>query len=48
MKQLIVMIAMVVLGISIFNLIAGGDEGSIVSVVKGVWGQEIEMRTGSP
>lgn len=48
MKQLIVMMAMIVLGIAIFNLIAGGDDSSIVSVIKGVWEQEIQMRTSSP
>jgi hypothetical protein len=47
-KQLIVMLAMVMLGIAIFNLIAGEDDSSIISVMKGVWAQEIQMRTSSP
>jgi hypothetical protein len=48
MKQIIVMIAMIALGIALFRVIAGADDGSILSVMKGVWEQEIEMRTGSP
>lgn len=48
MKQLIVMFAMIVLGVTIFNLIAGGDDNSILSVMKGVWEQEILIRTSSP
>ncbi len=48
MKQIIIMVATVALGIAIFRLIAGGDENSVISVMKGVWEQEIEMRTGSP
>jgi len=48
MKQLIVMAALIVLGIALFNLIAGEDESSIISIMKGVWEQEIQMRTNSP
>lgn len=48
MKQLIVMVAMILLGISIFNLIAGPSEGSIRSSVGQLWQQEIEMRTMEP
>jgi hypothetical protein len=47
-KQIIVMVAMISLGIVLFRLIAGTDDGSMLSVMKGVWEQEIEMRTGSP
>ena len=47
-KQIIIMTAMITLGIAIFRLIAGGDDGSIMSVMKGVWEQEIVLRTGSP
>lgn len=48
MKQIIVMTAMIVLGIAIFSLIAGEDDSSIINVVKGVWEQEIQMRTNAP
>lgn len=48
MKQLIVMAALIVLGIALFNLIAGEDESSIMSIMKDVWEQEIQMRTNSP
>ncbi|HPO04273.1 MAG TPA: hypothetical protein PLV37_01995 [Bacillota bacterium] len=48
MKQIIVMVAMIALGIAIFKLVAGGDDGSIIGMMKGIWEQEIEMRTGSP
>ncbi len=48
MKQIIIMAAMIALGIAIFRLIAGGDDGSILGVMKGVWEQEIEMWADSP
>lgn len=47
-KQIIIMAAMIALGIAIFRLIAGGDDSSVLSVMKGVWEQEIEMWTNSP
>ena len=47
MKQLIVLVASIMLGIFIFGLIAGPQDGSIYSEVKGVWQQEIEARTMS-
>lgn len=48
MKQLIVLMAMIVLGIAIFNLIAGNGEGSLLSSVKSVWSQELRERTRLP
>ncbi len=45
MKQLIVLLATVVLGLFLFQLIAGKDEGSIYSSVKKVWLAEIGQRT---
>lgn len=48
MKQFIIIMASLMLGIIIYNMIAGPDEGSIMSSVKHVWEEEIEMRTGGP
>jgi hypothetical protein len=48
MKQFIVLIAMLALGLAIYNLIAGPDEGSMLSAVKGIWADEIELRTREP
>ncbi|MGI6732836.1 MAG: hypothetical protein ACOX4J_01490 [Anaerovoracaceae bacterium] len=48
MKQIIILSAMIALGIVLFRLISGTDDGSILGVMKGVWEQEIEMRTGLP
>ena len=48
MKQLIIMVAMVGLGILIFRLIAGDEEGSLVSVMGNLWGQEIDLRKRVP
>ena len=45
MKQMIVLAATIMLGIFLYGLIAGPQEGSIYSEVKGVWQQEIEART---
>ncbi|MBO5667238.1 MAG: hypothetical protein J6S45_07310 [Firmicutes bacterium] len=48
MKQLIIMVATILLGISIFQMIAGPSEDSIRSSVGQLWQQEIEMRTMEP
>ncbi len=48
MKQLIVMIAAILLGIYIFGLIAGSGEGSVRSTVGRLWQQEIAVRTAEP
>jgi hypothetical protein len=45
MKQLIVMAAAIMLGAFIFGLVAGPQEGSVRSVLRGVWQQEVDMRT---
>jgi len=47
MKQLIVLISMILLGVILFGLIAGPEEDSTYSVVKGVWESEIDSRTMS-
>ena len=47
MKQMIVLTAMIMLGVILFGLIAGPEEGSTYSVVKGVWESEIDARTMS-
>ena len=48
MKQIIIMTAMVVLGIFIYQLIAGESEGSVAGALSGLWRHEIEIRTYSP
>lgn len=45
MKELIVLIASLMLGLFLFNLIAGEQDTSIYSAVKGVWNTEIRTRT---
>lgn len=45
MKELVVLIATIMLGLFLFNLIAGEQESSIYSAVKGVWNSEIRVRT---
>ena len=45
MKQLIVLIATVMLGLFLFGLIAGRDDASIYSSVRKVWVNEIGQRT---
>ena len=48
MKQFIVLIAMIMLGIAIYEIIAGPGAGSIFHTVKEVWQQEIQIRTPTP
>jgi hypothetical protein len=48
MKQFIVLIAMLALGLAIYGMIAGPDEDSVLSTMKGVWADEIELRTREP
>lgn len=48
MKQLIVMVASVMLGLFLFNLICGDQQTSVLSAVKTVWNCEIEARTQEP
>lgn len=44
MKQFIVMFAMILLGIFIYGLLMGEDEGSVKSSVKQVWRDQIEQQ----
>lgn len=44
MKQLIVMVAAIMLGLQIFVMIAGDQEGSIFSTMREVWVKEIDAR----
>ncbi len=45
MKELIVLIASIMLGLCLFSLIAGDTDKSVYSAVKGVWQREIQVRT---
>ena len=45
MKQVIVMTASILLGIFLFDLIAGPSEGSIDSQVGHLWQQQVTVRT---
>lgn len=45
MKQLIVMVASVMLGVFLFQLICGPQDTSVMSGVKGAWNAEIQSRT---
>ncbi len=45
MKELIILIASIMLGLCLFDLIAGDADNSIYSAVKGVWNTEIRVRT---
>lgn len=45
MKQLIILVASVMLGLFLFDLICGEQQGSVMSTVKSVWSTEIEART---
>lgn len=44
MKQLIVMVAAIMLGVQLFIMIAGNQEGSVFSTMRDVWIREIEVR----
>lgn len=48
MKQLIVMLAMVSLGLVLAGLIAGDQENSIANIMKESWQHEIQFRSGTP
>ncbi|MCF0150504.1 MAG: hypothetical protein HUJ80_03745 [Firmicutes bacterium] len=45
MKQLIVMTASILLGIALFQLIAGPGPGSIYHTAGQLWQQELQLRT---
>jgi len=44
MKQFIIMSAMIMLGVFIFNLIAGSGDDSLLSVLEKLFRQEIAAR----
>lgn len=45
MKDLIILIAMILLGLFLYDLVAGPQDSSIYSAVKNVWVREAEART---
>jgi hypothetical protein len=47
-KQFIVLIATVALGLAIYGMIAGPGEDSMFSAVKEIWADEIELRAREP
>lgn len=44
MKDFIVLIASIILGLAIFELVAGNGDGSFKSTLKDVWSREIITR----
>jgi len=44
MKQAIIMVAMIILGIFVFQMVAGDDETSIKSGISKAWEHEITER----
>ena len=48
MKQFIVLCSTILLGITIYNMIAGPGNDSVMSTVSEVWQQGIMVRTDSP
>ena len=48
MKQIIILMAMIFLGLAIYGIIAGDDDGSIKSTVSNLWQQEILLRQNNP
>jgi hypothetical protein len=48
MKQFIVLCSTVILGIMIYNMVAGPGSDSVMSTVSEVWQQGIQIRTDSP
>jgi hypothetical protein len=48
MKQFIVLCSTIILGMTIFNMIMGTDNSSVVSTVSEVWEQGIQIRTETP
>ena len=45
MKELIILVASIILGVLLFNLIAGDAPGSTKSTLKNVWQQEMQYKT---
>lgn len=48
MKQFIVLLAMILLGVALYGLIAGSQEGSLLSTLRSVWSNELVLRTTFP
>ena len=48
MKQFIVLCSTIILGVAIYNMIAGPGDTSVISVVSEVWQQGIQVRTNTP
>lgn len=48
MKQFLVMLASIALGIFLFHLIMGQQDSSLFSCVQGVWKQQIELKSYQP
>jgi len=46
MKEFIIMSAMVMLGVFIYNLIAGNGDDSIINILESFFRQEIKARAG--
>ena len=45
MKQLIILLATILLGAALFSMIAGDSPKSTKSVLKNVWQQEMQVKT---
>lgn len=48
MKQYVVLSSLIVLGIFIYNIIAGNDGDSIYNTLQDVWAINLNIRTYSP
>ena len=48
MKQFIVLCSTIILGIVIYNMILGPDDGSVINMISDVWEQGVEVRTSTP
>ena len=48
MKQYVVLSSLIVLGIFIYNMIAGNNVDSIFNVLQDVWAINLDIRTYSP
>ncbi|MDO4482689.1 MAG: hypothetical protein Q4C14_08240 [Bacillota bacterium] len=48
MKQLIVLFAMIILGVSIYGMIMTDNGTSVYSSVKEVWNKQIEIQSTYP
>ncbi len=48
MKQFIVMCSSIALGLVIYNIIVGNDDGSIFMVLKSCWSNEVAARSLMP